>query len=209
MEIAVSYLKSKYTPEETIEKIEKSQADFIHMDLMDGIFVKKKNDDLNYHMNLVRKAIKPLDIHLMMNDPKEAIEILAKIKPKLISIHIEIASVEENLNVIRDLKIETGLAINPETKIEKLQPFLSKIDQVLVMSVHPGEGGQTFLEEVIPKLVWLKNYREENRLHYKIAIDGGINDQTIQKVKSYVDVAISGSYICMNEDFDKQIALLK
>ncbi len=209
MEIAVSYLKSKYTPEETIEKIEKSQADFIHMDLMDGIFVKKKNDDLNYHMNLVRKAIKPLDIHLMMNDPKEAIEILAKIKPKLISIHIEIASVEENLNVIRDLKIETGLAINPETKIEKLQPFLSKIDQVLVMSVHPGEGGQAFLEEVIPKLVWLKNYREENHLHYKIAIDGGINDQTIQKVKSYVDVAISGSYICMNEDFDKQIALLK
>ena len=209
MEIAVSYLKSKYTPEETIEKIEKSQADFIHMDLMDGIFVKKKNDDLNYHMNLVRKAIKPLDIHLMMNDPKEAIEILAKIKPKLISIHIEIASVEENLNVIRDLKIETGLAINPETKIEKLQPFLSKIDQVLVMSVHPGEGGQTFLEEVIPKLVWLKNYREENHLHYKIAIDGGINDQTIQKVKSYVDVAISGSYICMNEDYDKQIALLK
>ena len=209
MEIAVSYLKSKYTPEETIEKIEKSQADFIHMDLMDGIFVKKKNDDLNYHMNLVRKAIKPLDIHLMMNDPKEAIEILAKIKPKLISIHIEIASVEENLNVIRDLKIETGLAINPETKIEKLQPFLSKIDQVLVMSVHPGEGGQAFLEEVIPKLVWLKNYREENHLRYKIAIDGGINDQTIQKVKSYVDVAISGSYICMNEDFDKQIALLK
>ena len=209
MEIAVSYLKSKYTPEETIEKIEKSQADFIHMDLMDGIFVKKKNDDLNYHMNLVRKAIKPLDIHLMMNDPKEAIEILAKIKPKLISIHIEIASVEENLNVIRDLKIETGLAINPETKIEKLQPFLSKIDQVLVMSVHPGEGGQAFLEEVIPKLVWLKNYREENHLHYKIAIDGGINDQTIQKVKSYVDVAISGSYICMNEDYDKQIALLK
>lgn len=209
MEIAVSYLKSKYTPEETIEKIEKSQADFIHMDLMDGIFVKKKNDDLNYHMNLVRKAIKPLDIHLMMNDPKEAIEILAKIKPKLISIPIEIASVEENLNVIRDLKIETGLAINPETKIEKLQPFLSKIDQVLVMSVHPGEGGQAFLEEVIPKLVWLKNYREENHLHYKIAIDGGINDQTIQKVKSYVDVAISGSYICMNEDFDKQIALLK
>ena len=209
MEIAVSYLKSKYTPEETIEKIEKSQADFIHMDLMDGIFVKKKNDDLNYHMNLVRNAIKPLDIHLMMNDPKEAIEILAKIKPKLISIHIEIASVEENLNVIRDLKIETGLAINPETKIEKLQPFLSKIDQVLVMSVHPGEGGQAFLEEVIPKLVWLKNYREENHLHYKIAIDGGINDQTIQKVKSYVDVAISGSYICMNEDFDKQIALLK
>ncbi len=209
MKVSVSYLKSAFSKEETLEKIEKSKADFIHVDLMDGIFVEKNNLDVKETISLLKKHQKPLDIHLMVENPLKVIEELECLKPKTITLHIESKDVEENLKSLTNKKIQKGLAINPETDLSLLFPYLKEIDQVLIMSVHPGKGGQSFLSDTIQKVRELYNIRQEKKLTFQIAIDGGINEETASLVKDYVDILTSGSYICMSENFEEKIVKLK
>ena len=208
MKVAVSYLKSTLSTEKTIEKITETSADYIHVDLMDGLFVPKKNDDLEYHINLLQNQTKPLDIHLMMIDPIESIKKLQILQPTTITVHLEIPKLKESLELLDTLKIGKGIAVNPETDIEKITPYLKEINEVLLMSVHPGAGGQTFMPSVVPKITWLKNYRKTHNLQFTIAVDGGINDQTISAIKD-VDLVISGSFICESDDYEQQITKLR
>ena len=208
MKVAVSYLKSTLSAEKTIEKITETSADYIHVDLMDGLFVPKKNDDLEYHINLLQNQTKPLDIHLMMIDPIESIKKLQILQPATITVHLEIPKLKESLELLDTLKIGKGIAVNPETDIEKITPYLKEINEVLLMSVHPGAGGQTFMPSVVPKITWLKNYRKTHNLQFTIAVDGGINDQTISAIKD-VDLVISGSFICESDDYEQQITKLR
>ncbi len=208
MKVAVSYLKSTLSAEKTIEKITETSADYIHVDLMDGLFVPKKNDDLEYHINLLQNQTKPLDIHLMMIDPIESIKKLQILQPTTITVHLEIPKLKESLELLDTLKIGKGIAVNPETDIEKITPYLKEINEVLLMSVHPGAGGQTFMPSVVPKITWLKNYRKTHNLQFTIAVDGGINDQTISAIKD-VDLVISGSFICESDDYEQQITKLR
>ena len=208
MKVAVSYLKSTLSAEKTIEKITETSADYIHVDLMDGLFVPKKNDDLEYHISLLQNQTKPLDIHLMMIDPIESIKKLQILQPTTITVHLEIPKLKESLELLDTLKIGKGIAVNPETDIEKITPYLKEINEVLLMSVHPGAGGQTFMPSVVPKITWLKNYRKTHNLQFTIAVDGGINDQTISAIKD-VDLVISGSFICESSDYEQQITKLR
>ena len=208
MKVAVSYLKSTLSAEKTIEKITETSADYIHVDLMDGLFVPKKNDDLEYHISLLQNQTKPLDIHLMMIDPIESIKKLQILQPTTITVHLEIPKLKESLELLDTLKIGKGIAVNPETDIEKTTPYLKEINEVLLMSVHPGAGGQTFMPSVVPKITWLKNYRKTHNLQFTIAVDGGINDQTISVIKD-VDLVISGSFICESDDYEQQITKLR
>ena len=208
MKVAVSYLKSTLSAEKTIEKITETSADYIHVDLMDGLFVQKKNDDLEYHISLLQNQTKPLDIHLMMIDPIESIKKLQILQPTTITVHLEIPKLKESLELLDTLKIGKGIAVNPETDIEKITPYLKEINEVLLMSVHPGAGGQTFMPSVVPKITWLKNYRKTHNLQFTIAVDGGINDQTISAIKD-VDLVISGSFICESSDYEQQITKLR
>mgnify|MGYP002801567226 FL=1 len=208
MKVAVSYLKSTLSAEKTIEKITETSADYIHVDLMDGLFVPKKNDDLEYHINLLQNQTKPLDIHLMMIDPIGSIKKLQILQPTTITVHLEIPKLKESLELLDTLKIGKGIAVNPETDIEKITPYLKEINEVLLMSVHPGAGGQTFMPSVVPKITWLKNYRKTHNLQFTIAVDGGINDQTISAIKD-VDLVISGSFICESDDYEQQITKLR
>lgn len=208
MKVAVSYLKSTLSAEKTIEKITETSADYIHVDLMDGLFVPKKNDDLEYHINLLQNQTKPLDIHLMMIDPIESIKKLQILQPTTITVHLEIPKLKESLELLDTLKIGKGIAVNPETDIEKITSYLKEINEVLLMSVHPGAGGQTFMPSVVPKITWLKNYRKTHNLQFTIAVDGGINDQTISAIKD-VDLVISGSFICESDDYEQQITKLR
>lgn len=208
MKVAVSYLKSTLSAEKTIEKITETSADYIHVDLMDGLFVPKKNDDLEYHISLLQNQTKPLDIHLMMIDPIESIKKLQILQPATITVHLEIPKLKESLELLDTLKIGKGIAVNPETDIEKITPYLKEINEVLLMSVHPGAGGQTFMPSVVPKITWLKNYRKTHNLQFTIAVDGGINDQTISAIKD-VDLVISGSFICESDDYEQQITKLR
>lgn len=208
MKVAVSYLKSTLSAEKTIEKITETSADYIHVDLMDGLFVPKKNDDLEYHISLLQNQTKPLDIHLMMIDPIESIKKLQILQPATITVHLEIPKLKESLELLDTFKIGKGIAVNPETDIEKITPYLKEINEVLLMSVHPGAGGQTFMPSVVPKITWLKNYRKTHNLQFTIAVDGGINDQTISAIKD-VDLVISGSFICESSDYEQQITKLR
>lgn len=209
MKISVSYLRSKYSKEETIKLIEKSSADYIHVDLMDGGFVPKKNFELSEVLMLLQHHIKPLDIHLMVFDPIIYIEDLAKLKPEYITFHVE--STKDIVKTIEQIKrnnIKVGLTIKPSTNILELMPYLCLADLVLIMSVEPGEGGQSFLPESITKLQKLIQIRQENNLNFKISMDGGIDDKTIKLVKE-LDIAVSGSYVCKSSNYEEKIASLR
>ncbi len=210
MEIAVSYLSSLYNNEKTILNIEKTTADYIHVDLMDGGFVPKKNFEINEVLKLLKHHELPLDIHLMVFDPLLYIDKLALLEPTYITFHLEATKdIVKTIEAIKRHNIKVGLAIKPETNIMELMPYLSIIDLVLIMSVSPGAGGQSFMPSAINRVEILKTYRDNNNLNYKIAIDGGINNETIKEVKPNIDIAVSGSYICMTKNYQERIDLLK
>ena len=210
MEISVSYLKSLYSKEKTIMNIEKTTADYIHVDLMDGGFVPEKNFEINSTIKLLKKHELPLDIHLIVFDPLIYINDLATLEPEYITFHIEATKdIVKTIESIRRNNIKVGISIKPETNIMEIMPYLSLIDLVLIMSVEPGKGGQEFIPSSVNRLLILKKFRESNNLHYKISIDGGINNKTILKVKDNIDIAVAGSYICISNNYQERINNLK
>ncbi len=209
MEISVSYLKSKYNERETIKRISETSANYIHVDLMDGGFVPTKNFTIESITKLLEDAKKPLDIHLMCFDPIIYIEELAKLKPAYITFHIEATKdIIKTIELIKKNNIKVGLTLRPGTNYLELMPYLPLIDLILIMSVEPGLGGQTFLPEAKNRLKELINIRQNNHLNFKIAMDGGINNETIKLVEN-LDIAVSGSYICNNDDYEYAIKSLK
>ena len=129
------------------------------------------------------------------------------LKPNNITFHIENKAIDKYIKKIKDSGIKVGLAINPDTNIDIILPYLDKIDIILVMSVVPGKGGQKFMKEIIPKLEKLRNLQKD--YSYEIEIDGGINDDTIFLVKDYVDIIVSGSYITNSINYQDSINNLR
>ena len=206
MKIAISFLKSKYNIDETINKINNTDAEYIHVDIMDGNFVQNKTDNF---INILDNTNKPLDIHLMVDNPLPYIIEYKNLKPEFITIHSEINhNLKDLINLIHSYGIKVGLSIKPKTSIEKIKDYLVDIDNILIMSVEPGLGGQKFMDSILYKIEILNKLREEKKYNYVISIDGGINDKTINKIKN-VDFVISGSFICMNDDYQKQIDKLR
>jgi len=203
--IAVSYLKSKYEKAETIKLIDNSDADLIHVDLMDGVYVENKNFTIEEVLNDLKDTTKPLDIHLMVNNPEIYICDLSKLKPFAITFHLDGTKKPlEVIELIKDYNIKVGIAINPNEDIHILNDYFKLIDYVLIMSVVPGKGGQSFIREVLSKV------RKLETKDLIIGIDGGINDDTINYLKGYkIDIIISGSYICMSDNYNKSINILK
>ena len=205
MKISVSYLSSKYEKRKTLEHIEATTADYIHVDLMDGGFVPKKNFTIDEVLELLNDCEKPLDIHLMVFDPILYIDELAKLNPEYITFHVEATKdVVKTIEKIKEHGIKVGLSIKPNTDLYELMPYLTLIDLVLIMSVEPGEGGQEFLLESPHRLQELLKVREENHLSFQIEMDGGINDETILLVPE-LDIVVSGSFICRSDHYQEQI----
>ncbi len=206
LKICASYLKSKYNLSTTIDKLNNSLCDYIHIDVMDGEFVNNKTYDINTIINSFRMNNKPLDVHLMVKNVKKYIIEYADLLPEYITFHLEIdEDINEIIDIIHSYNIKCGISIKPNTDINKLKPYLDKIDLILIMSVEPGKGGQTFIPSTIDKL---KKLRKINK-KIIISVDGGINNETIKDIKKYIDMAVSGSYICMKEDYNQQIINLK
>lgn len=209
MKVAVSYLKSKYNLSETIEKINKTNAEYIHVDVMDGEFVENKTYDYKELESLLKNSTKELDVHLMVSNPLPFILKYKNLKPKYITIHSEIEhNLKDLIDLIHSYGIKAGISIKPKTNIESIEPILDIVDNVLIMSVEPGKGGQKFMDSMIFKIDVLNHLKIEKNYNYVISIDGGINNETIDKVKD-VDFAISGSYICMSDDYQERIDKLK
>jgi len=203
--IAVSYLKSKYDKLEIINKINESDADLIHVDLMDGLYVENKNFTLEEVLNDLKGVTKLLDIHLMVKEPEKYIEDLAKLNVWAITFHLDGTNNPlKTIELIKKHNIKVGIAINPNEDIDILDDYYDLIQYVLVMSVYPGKGGQEFIPEVVDKISKLKT---KNVL---VGIDGGINDKTIKHLNGHnLDVVISGSYVCMSDNFNEKISELK
>ncbi|MCM1053415.1 MAG: ribulose-phosphate 3-epimerase [Ruminococcus sp.] len=209
MEISVSYLVSNYSQEKTIMKIEGTSAEFIHVDLMDGGFVPNKNFTIEEILNLLKNHEKPLDVHLMTFDPIIYIDDLASLNPEYITFHIEATKdIVKTIELIKNYNIKVGLAIKPNTDILELMPYLSLIDLVLIMSVEPGMGGQSFLPSSVDRLETLVKLRRDNNLNFKLEMDGGLNEDTIKLVQN-LDIAVSGSYICKSDNYEERIEALR
>lgn len=209
MKIAVSYLSSYYSKEKTISLIENTSADYIHVDLMDGGFVQSKNFTTNEVILLLKEHKKPLDIHLMTFDPILYIDDLVKLNPEYITFHLEATKdVIKTIELIKRHNIKVGLSIKPNTDILELMPYLSLIDLVLIMSVEPGAGGQSFIMDSVQRLNNLIDFRNINNLSFKISMDGGINNETVKLVPN-LDIVVSGSFICKSNDYEKQIQTLR
>lgn len=212
MKVGVSFINSDYDLETTISKINESDADYIHVDMMDGIFVENKNFTVPELKKLFKNTTKLLDVHLMVCSPNKYIKEFAKMKNiEYLTIHYESHRRPiDVINQIKHSKIKVGIAINPETKVSHIIPLLSHVDQVLIMSVKPGKGGQQFMEDVLYKVETLKDLREENGYHYVINIDGGINAETARLASDAgVDMVVSGSYVCKSANYNEKINSLR
>ncbi len=207
--ISVTFLKYKKSDKETIKEIEKTDVDYIHVDVMDGKFVPNLVIPLEKTHELLGDTTKPLDVHLMVEHPYEYILEYAKLKTDIISIHIEL---EEDIDYLIDLihsyGIKAGLAINSDTPLQDLYPYLSKIDYIIIMAIIPGFGGQKMITEMTKRIPILKQLREDNNYHYMIGLDGGINKET-RELLDDLDVVISGSYIVLSDNLQEKIDSLR
>lgn len=186
--------------DERFKKIERISKEF-HLDVMDGKFVKNKS--LNFDLELPRKKYQ---VHLMVKNPEEYIEIVRS-KSESIFFHFESTkNPQEIIDLIKSKKKKVGLAINPKTKIQKIKPYLKKINFVLLMTVNPGRYGSKFLPETLKKITELKKLKP----NIKIGLDGGINEKTISKIKKYsINFIVVGSYLQKSKDIKNTLSKLK
>ena len=205
--ISVSFLSSKDEKKDLI-KLNRTSADYIHVDVMDGHFVRKRNKPFKRLNKMSNVLSKRLDVHLMEKKPAKNINRFALLNTEYITVHVEIDKVDEYLDQIKDYGIKCGLAINPDTDISMLDPYLEKIDMILIMSVYPGKGGQEFIEDTIKKILKIKKTLVSKKLKVKLSVDGGIDDK-IAKRLDFVDIIVSGSYIIESDDFEKAINTIR
>ena len=205
MKIATSILSAN-DRKKCIDELNKTSTDLIHIDVMDNKFVPNYQMPINEVNELGLYTKKPFDIHLMMEDPITFIDKLDVKNTNSITIHLEI---DKDLNKIIDtIKARgylAGLAVKENTDLKLIEPYINKIDKVIIMSVEPGFGGQKFIEDSINKIKEIRKKRNE----IIIEIDGGINNETINKIYNLVDIAVVGSYIVNSNNYEEAINLLK
>ncbi len=205
--VSVSFLSSK-DAEKDILKLYKSSCDFIHVDVVERNFAKKKHNPYKLLYKLHGLSKKRLDVHLMDKKPLKNINYYAGLNTEYITIHVELDNVDKYIDLIKTYGIKVGLAINPETDPSALEPYLKKIDQILIMSVNPGMGGQTFIDDTYKKILKIKNMIVAKKAKIKIAVDGGIKEEQAKKL-DFADIIVSGSFVVKSGDFEKSIELLR
>ena len=191
---------------ESIKKLDKTSTDYIHIDVMDNKFVPNYQMPLDEVNKLSKYSKKNFDIHLMMKDPETFINNINIPNLDSITIHIEIKKdIKKIIQLIKKKNCLVGIAIKPKTDINCLDNYLDEVDKVLVMSVEPGFGKQKFIEETTNRIVEIK--KKNNKV--PIEVDGGINNESINKIKEIADIAVSGSYITSSINYEEAINNLK
>lgn len=188
-----------------INRLNNSNVDYIHFDVMDGKFVSNKNITVSELPKLIDNAKKKIDIHFMVSNPDKYIEKICYYNIEYITIHYEIKNLEDYIDKIKNYGFKVGIAIKPETDIEKIYYLLDKINLVLIMSVEPGKSGQKFIN-VSDKINKLKQEIINRKLNVKISVDGGINEEVLTYVKE-ADILVSSSFIL--SDLDRNVDILK
>ncbi|MBR2578812.1 MAG: ribulose-phosphate 3-epimerase [Clostridia bacterium] len=196
---------------EEIKKVESAGADMLHLDVMDGRFVPNITFGAPVIKSIRKCSTLPFDVHLMISEPLKYISDFANAGADIITFHAESDSdIMATISKIKKFGKKVGISIKPKTDTKILFPYLKYIDVVLVMTVEPGFGGQTFMEEQLQKTLILKNEAQKNNLSFEIELDGGINTETIEKIKDYpVDICVSGTCIFSSKDMKSTINKLK
>lgn len=210
MEISVSILNSNDRVMD-VKKLNNTNCDYIHIDVMDGKFVKPVEFSFDEVMDIINVSNKKIDVHLMCKDPIKYIERLVNYNISNITFHEEVGEdLFDIIDLIKKHNIGVGMSIKPNTSIDKLDKYLDKINLVLVMSVEPGYGGQEFMLGSLDKVRELKRRIKDKNLDVKIEIDGGVKDTNINLIKeSGVDISVVGSFVTKSDDFNKSINILK
>jgi ribulose-phosphate 3-epimerase len=209
MKVSVSILSSVLKGQDIVKKLDKSNADYIHIDVMDGKFVENKTWMFSEIKKISSYSHLPLDVHLMVENPKKYIEDYALLNTNDIIFHYEaVKNINDMINYIKGYGLKVGIAINPDTDVNVLFPFLKDLDLVLVMSVFPGASGQLFIEGTLKRIQMLKEEILRQNVKTIISVDGGINDETALLCKDAgVNVLVSASYI--HKDIINNIDILK
>ena len=208
MKVRVSFLSSKNIPRD-LRLLNDTDVDYIHVDIMDGKFVENKTMPFREMRHISEYTSKRLDVHLMVEDPSNYIPLYAELNTEYIVFHVETEEdIEKNLKMIKDYSIKCGLSICPDTKVSSLIPYLPYLDQILVMSVVPGRGGQSFIEETEEKIKEVRKLIESYNLDILINVDGGVNDKTKHMCLD-CDILTSGSYIVNSDNFQEKISSLR
>ena len=194
---------------ESIRKIK--NADLLHVDVMDGQFVPNITIGPPVVRDLRKATDLPLDVHLMIDKPERYIEDFAKAGSAIITVHAEATlHLDRTLRAIKDAKCSPGVAICPATPVMMIEHVLHLVDLVLIMTVNPGFGGQTFIKEMVPKIKQVKEITNKIGCKVEVEIDGGINDVTAPIVKEAgADILVTGSYVFGHETPSKQVEYLR
>lgn len=197
--------------ERDIKMINQSEADWLHLDIMDGIFVPNISFGFPVMKYIKKHAQKPLDVHLMIIDPDRYIDDFYQAGADILTVHIETCNhLHRTVQKIKSLGIKAGVTLNPHTPVHLLKDIIAEVDMVLIMSVNPGFGGQKFIPNTLEKVKELKQLITEKKSNALIEVDGGV-DHTNAKllIDTGCDILVAGSYIFKSENPPKTIKGLK
>lgn len=188
-------------------KLNNTNNDYLHIDVMDGKFVNNLQFSIKEILELEKISTKPLDIHLMAVDPISYIEKLDNLNINNITFHLELdQDINRIISQIKNKGYKVGIAIKPNTNVEMLKKYLNYIDLVLIMSVEPGYGGQSFISDVLFKAPEIKSINP----NIELAIDGGVNEDNLSKINEYnIDMIVVGNYITSSNNYNEKIDFLK
>lgn len=188
-----------------MEELNRSNAEWIHFDVMDGHFVPNLSFGPDLLKGFRKMTNKVLDVHLMVSDPEKYVPVFIEAGADVVTFHVEaldndLERISALMDLIHEQGVQGGVVIKPKTDVTFIEQLLPKMDIVLIMTVEPGFGGQSFMENMMEKVDWLHQTRMEKELSYRIEVDGGINEQTAQiSVSHGADTLVAGSYV-FNQD---------